>query len=155
MTVRRFSLIGLVVGAILCAAAAPADLETRAKKLESKPMAPCCMTNTVDVHESGASFEIRREIREMLADGKSEQEILDRYVDEYGPQILSMPVAEGFSLLPYLFPLIFVVLSGWFLIVAIRRWRAAEPAETPSAQAPPPADGVYAERLRRELEQLD
>jgi len=130
------------------------DLEATAKKIEGKLMSPCCMMNTVDVHESGASYTIRREIREMLAAGKSEAEILDHYVAQHGPQILSMPEAKGFSLTPYLFPFVFLILAGAALAFALRKWRASEREGAPAA-APVAPTGPYAERLKRELERLD
>jgi cytochrome c-type biogenesis protein CcmH len=80
------------------------DIEAEAEKIEGKLMSPCCMTNTVAVHESGASYEIRREIRAMLADGRTEAEIIDFYIAKHGPQILAIPEAKGFSLATYLFP---------------------------------------------------
>jgi cytochrome c-type biogenesis protein CcmH/NrfF len=134
--------------------AAAENLEAEARELEAKLMSPCCMTNTVAVHESGASAEMRREIREMLAAGQSEREILDHYVERYGPQILAMPEARGFSLVPYLFPLVFVILAGGALAVAVRRWRAAVPTEVPPTEPPLPS-GSYAERLKQELEKLE
>jgi cytochrome c-type biogenesis protein CcmH len=131
-----------------------ADLESQAKQIEGKLMAPCCMTNTVDVHESGIAHQMRREIREMLADGRGEREILDHFVAQHGPQILAVPRAQGFSLTTYLFPLLFLVLAGIGLIFVLRRWRATEPDVSPESQDAEPT-GPYAERLKRELERLD
>jgi cytochrome c-type biogenesis protein CcmH len=139
---------------LVAASAAAADLEAEAKRIEEKLMAPCCMTNTVAVHESGVSYEMRRQIREMLAAGRSEAEILDFYVEEHGPQILAIPEARGFSLTAYLFPVVFLVLAGVGLAIALRRWRASDREGEPAAGTPAPS-GPYAERLKRELDRLD
>jgi cytochrome c-type biogenesis protein CcmH len=144
-------LVGLLLGP---AALATEDIEARAKKLEGMLMSPCCMSNTVAVHESGASDRMRGEIRTLLAEGRTEQEILDLYVERHGEQILAMPKAEGFSLTAYLFPLIFFVAAGAGLVVVFRRWRKTDRREEPAAAAPVPA-GPYAERLQRELENFD
>jgi cytochrome c-type biogenesis protein CcmH len=134
--------------------AAATDIEAEAEKIEGKLMSPCCMTNTVAVHESGASYEMRREIREMLAEGRTEAEILDFYVEKHGPQILAIPEAKGFSLAPYLFPLVFLLLAGGGLAVAFRKWRRTDRDVEPTT-VPPAPTGPYAERLKRELERLD
>ncbi len=130
------------------------DLETEAKNIESMLMSPCCMTNTVAVHESGMSHQMRAEIREMLAAGRTEREIIDHYVGVHGPQILAMPAAEGFSLTPYLFPFLALLLACVALGLAMRRWRKADRVSTPSVTPPLPS-GPYADRLQRELDRLD
>jgi cytochrome c-type biogenesis protein CcmH len=144
----------LLLLALAAAIAAPPDLESAAKAIERKLMAPCCMTNTVDVHESPVAHQMRREIREMLAEGRSEAEILDVYVERYGTQVLAVPRARGFSLMTYLFPLVFVVLVGIGLFFMLRRWRASE-SEDETEEVPPEPTGPYAERLKRELERFD
>lgn len=135
-------------------AAAGADIEERAKKLENMLMAPCCMTNTVAVHESGISHQMRSEIREMLAAGKNEREILDFYVARYGDQVLAMPEAKGFGLTPYLFPTLFVVIGSAFLILVFRQWHR-KPAPEPAPAEQVAVAGPWAERLRKELKKLD
>jgi cytochrome c-type biogenesis protein CcmH len=153
ITSRYALFLGLALLPAMTIAAAT-DLETEAKGIESRLMSPCCMTNTVDVHESGKSNEMRREIREFLAAGKTEREILDLYVEQYGLQILSIPDAKGFSLVPYLFPVVFVILGAAVLLIAMRRWRGALDSEAAAPAVGPPI-GPYAERLKRDLEELD
>ena len=151
----RLTAIGFLCVLLLSVSPAPgADLEDQAKRIEGKLMSPCCMTNTVDVHESGASYEIRREIREMLGEGRSESEILDHYVAEHGPQILAVPRAKGFSATAYLFPILFLILTVGGLTLAMRRWRATDRDAAPEPAQPAP-DEAYAERLKRDLEELD
>jgi len=130
------------------------DLESRAEKLENMLMSPCCMTNTVAMHESGTSQQMRLEIRDMLADDWTERKILDFYVERYGPQVLSMPEARGFNLMPYLFPLLFLVVGSAFLLVVFRRWRGRPTAEPAPANEPAVA-GPWADRLKKELDKLD
>jgi len=131
------------------------DLETRAGRLEERLMSPCCMANTVAVHESPASHRMRLEIRQMLGQGMSDREILGRYVEQHGPQILSIPDARGFNLMAYFFPLVFLVLVGAAMAVVVRRWSRKTATDADSAPVEqPPEDGAYAERLKRELEQF-
>ena len=66
------------------AAADPQALEREAKLLEAKLMAPCCWAQQVSLHQSPAADEIKQNIRRLLAEGKTSQQILDTYVAEYG-----------------------------------------------------------------------
>ena len=143
----------ILAGSLALATAPAADLEERAEVLEGRLMSPCCMTNTVAVHESGASYRMRAEIREMLAAGKTDREILDHYVAEYGPQILSIPDARGFNLTAYLFPIGFLMAGAAVLWFAMRRWKGPPQAATKTSFPPP--DSEYVRRLNRELRQLD
>lgn len=145
----------LLAGMLLAAAppaVPPADLEAQAKAIENKLMAPCCMSNTVAVHESGIAHQMRREIRESLAAGRSEREILDGYVEQYGEQILALPRASGFNLTAYLLPMGLLFAGAGALALALRRWRATPAAAAAPLPAPPDAAG--AARLREELRRL-
>ena len=58
-------------------AATPEEIEAQARKLEQQFMAPCCGANILAMHDSGSAQAMKREIREMLAAGKTRTEIVD------------------------------------------------------------------------------
>jgi len=137
------------------AAADPQAVEREAKQLEAKLMAPCCWAQQVSLHQSPAADEIKQNIRRLLAEGKTSDQILDIYVAEYGDRILSEPPARGFSRLIYVAPWIFLVGSVGLVVVVIRRLRAVgpAPARTEKVAAPPSDD--EAERIDEELRNMD
>ncbi len=140
---------------LLAATAARADeLEERARELEGKLMAPCCWTQPVSKHYSGAADEIRRGVRQMLSEGKTQQEIIDFYVAKHGERILAMPEARGFNLLAFVLPGVFLLLGGWATAVIVRRWNRGKSKAEPSE---PVADAGarYAERLEQELRERE
>ena len=69
MMVALLMLVGLTV------AASPdqAVVEREAKQIERMLIAPCCWTQPVSKHFSGAAAEIRQGIRQMLSEGKTRQ----------------------------------------------------------------------------------
>jgi cytochrome c-type biogenesis protein CcmH len=143
----------VVLVALVGLGAAWADVETSARNLENELMSPCCMTNTVAEHYSGASSQMKTEIRQMLAEGKTEQEVLDFYVAQHGPQILSVPPAKGFNLTAYLVPMAMLVLGATVLVFVVRKWRDHGRAEP--VTAPAKLDPDYVERVRKELADRD
>jgi cytochrome c-type biogenesis protein CcmH len=133
------------------------DIEKTAKRLEGKIMAPCCMANPVSDHYSGAAEDARAEIRALLRQGKTEDEILAVFVARHGELILAMPRPEGFNLAAYALPSVVFVLAGVAVVLMLRAWKARQPepvaAEVAAAAA---EDGdEYAERLRKELDEFD
>lgn len=151
-TIAAVSVVWLA-GLALVPAAEP-DLEARARKIDGRLMAPCCMANTVAEHNSGPSFEMRREIREMLAAGKSEQEILDHYVAVHGDLILAAPPSRGFNLVAYLLPVLLLLVGVVSMLVVVRRWSRAPAPELPTPDLAP-LDPEDAERLRRAVQEYD
>jgi cytochrome c-type biogenesis protein CcmH len=137
------------------AAADPQALEREAKQLEARLMAPCCWAQQVSLHQSPAADEIKQNIRVLLAQGKTPEQILDTYVAEYGDRILSEPPARGFSRLIYVAPWVFLFGSVGLVVMVIRRLRAVNPAlaKVEKAAAPPSED--EAERIDEELRNLD
>jgi cytochrome c-type biogenesis protein CcmH/NrfF len=61
------------------------------RNIEARLMAPCCYTQTIDVHESDIAQQMRSEVTEMVMEGKSEPEIITYYKTEYGESILAVP----------------------------------------------------------------
>jgi cytochrome c-type biogenesis protein CcmH len=137
------------------AAADPQAVEREAKQLEAKLMAPCCWAQQVSLHQSPAADDIRKNIRRLLSEGKTSQQILDVYVAEYGDRILSEPPARGFSRLLYVAPWVFLVGSVGLVVVVIRRLRAVSPAPAAAEKAAAPPDDDEAERIDEELRNLD
>jgi len=138
------------------AARAPQAIEQQAKTLETMIIAPCCWSQQVSVHSSPASDEIKTNIRKLLADGKTQQQILDAYVAEYGDRILAEPPARGFSGLLYVLPWIFIAGSIGLVVVVVRRLRTPGPAfAAASGVNAAPMNEDEAERLDDELRKLD
>ena len=90
----------------------------------------------------------------MLADGKSEAEIKQHFVDYYGARVLSEPPRTGFNWLVYVVPPI-VIVAGVFVL-----FRAFGPGARPSETGKPArtkkrcalhADDEYIARMEEEL----
>lgn len=94
-------------------------------------MAPCCFTQTIDQHESEAAQQMRAELRAWLAEGLSDEQVLDRYVARYGARILAVPPSQGFNRLLYWMP--YLVTLVLFIGVCVTLWVWYRRAHSPGA----------------------
>ena len=95
------------------------DLEREAQAIDKMIMCPVCPAETIDQAQVEISFQMRAVIREMLAEGRSREEILEYFVDRYGADILAAPPKSGANLLAWILPVAGVVagLAVLFLII--------------------------------------
>ena len=82
-------------------------------------MCPVCPAETIDQAQVEYSKQMRRVVREMLAQGRSQGEILDFFAERYGPQVLAAPPKSGLSLLAWIVPVVavFAVIAGGLLVI--------------------------------------
>ena len=107
--------------------------------------------------QCGFAVPVREEIAAKLADGVSDDDIVQSLVDEYGEKVLSSPTHTGFNLLAWYMPYVAVLVGGALVFFVMRKWKKPDP--------PPPAEGAVADsdqhsqadraELARELEELD
>jgi cytochrome c-type biogenesis protein CcmH len=105
--------------------------ESRAQELEGRLKCPVCRTQSVRESTSFMALEMRTRIRELIAAGKSDREVLEYFVERYGDYILLEPRKRGFGISAYVLPLL-AVLVGAALIVG---WLSARRAPVTRAPA--------------------
>jgi cytochrome c-type biogenesis protein CcmH len=125
-------------------------LKAEAREIENLIIAPCCWRQPVSIHPSPASDEIKKDIRAMLTDGLGREEILDKYVAQYGERILAKPPSRGFGRLAYLLPLIFLVAGAAVALLVMRRLRAGQPVGETSRKRQR-VSSKYSAQLEKEL----
>ena len=72
------------------------DLERRAQRLDRTLICPLCPSETIDQSQVLLAAQMRAQVRERLAEGWSEEEIRQYFVDRYGERVLAAPPREGF-----------------------------------------------------------
>ena len=53
-------------------------------------------------------------IRSLIAEGLTKEEIKDRLVDQYGPEVLAIPGDDGFDLAAWIVPGAAIVVAAWW-----------------------------------------
>lgn len=141
----------------------PSDDEVNA--IARQLYCPVCENTPLDVCPTTACHQWRELIRQMLAEGKSEAEIKQYFVDYYGARVLSEPPRTGINWLVYIVPPVAFLAGATLLFLAFRTWKrtAKEPSmENTDSFVPgsePKAgkgssttlDGDYVARLEEEL----
>jgi cytochrome c-type biogenesis protein CcmH len=138
----------------------PTALESEAKQIETLLIAPCCWRQPISDHQSEIATEMKAEIRRMLEEGKSRQDILDSYVNQYGARILSIPPQQGFNRMSFLMPMFFAVLGLAVVGGLLRKWRRqpTERASSGTDESKLPSSNVsddVARRIQKELDEMD
>lgn len=141
----------LITAAVIAQGSTPSDDEVNA--IAKDLFCPVCENTPLDVCPTDACKEWREEIRGMLADGKTEAEIKQHFVDYYGARVLSEPPRTGLNWLLYVVPPIIIVAGIFVLFRAFRAW--SQPAEmvayADEEDAIPPSDDEYIARMEEEL----
>ncbi len=83
---------------------------------------PVCESTPLDVCPTEACRDWREQIRTMLSEGKSEDEILQYFTDQYGDKVRSTPPATGLNWLVYLLPPTIILIGAVFLFRALKEW---------------------------------
>ena len=147
--------IGLILAMAFAAPMRDRTLEEKAREIDGNLMSPCCWSGLVSRHDSQVAREIRQQTRQMLAAGKSEQEILDYYVSLYGERILASPRPRGFNLLVWILPCLLSVAGIAFLVLLLRYWTRRKPAMAEAGSAGSPLDESLQVRIDQELRDFE
>ena len=129
---------------------------TQASELEQRLLAPCCWTQTLDVHDSELASALRKEIRLRLERGEVAAAIEGDFARRFGERVRAVPKGrDPRTTVPTVVGLL--MLSTFFaLFMMVRRGRAraavrgAEPQHAESAEA-----DAYDAELAEELARMD
>ena len=152
-----FVLSTLTVATVSAQGSTPTDDEVNA--IAKQLYCPVCENTPLDVCPTQACKEWREEIRGMLADGRSEAEIKQHFVDYYGARVLAEPPRTGFNWLVYVVPPIAIVAGIFVLFRALRAWSqvstSSPQGKTAAAidqnDASSASDDEYIARMEEEL----
>jgi cytochrome c-type biogenesis protein CcmH/NrfF len=144
-------LAAVVIAALAFApAAGAAQPKTTLPAIEQQVMCPICGT-LLELANSPQADRERAFIRRLIARGKSEQQIKDALVAQYGQTVLATPPASGFDLSAYLVPAIAVAAAALAIGLGVWRWRRQSRRGPPSGPAGPRLKESESERLDTDL----
>ena len=152
MMLRRLLPLLPLVLALLAPAALGAAPRASLTDIEDEVMCLECGT-ALNVSNSAVADQEREFIAELIAQGKSKQQVKAALVEEYGPRVLAEPSDDGFELTAWLVPLLAAAAALGLVAFTAGRWRRARPT---AADAGDPALDLDDERrLDAELTAFD
>ncbi len=125
-----------------------AALERRTEEVASLMRCPVCQGLSVADSPTDSALAMKREVREMVAAGYSEEQILGYFERSYGEFIRLAPKATGFNLLVWIAPVLGVLVGALLIAARIRSTRSA--GGEARAKIDPELE-PYLERVRREV----
>ena len=115
---------------------------------------PVCPNTPLDVCETKACEDWRAQIRDQLAEGWTDQQIIDYFVAQYGERVLAEPQRKGFTSLVWFLPFIAVLVGLAVVYEILRNWRKQKPVLAAAGPAPNIPEAVR-QRIERELQEMD
>ena len=106
------------------------ETEIRIRNLEEKLRCLVCQNQTLADSSATLAADLRKQVRDQIAAGKSDAQVIEYLVQRYGDFVLYDPPFKATTLLLWLGPFVLLAAAGMVLVMTLRRRRRApdEPA---------------------------
>ncbi len=100
--------------------AADPALEARMLRVTSELRCLVCQNQTIADSHADLAVDLRREVRELLREGKSDREIIDYMTARYGDFVLYRPPFKATTVLLWLGPALMLAIGAIVLLAVLR-----------------------------------
>ena len=151
---RKLGIILLLVALLFFS---PARANAQTVSDVSKQLICQCGCNMVLLNCSHAECTSREAmttlIKQKLAQGQSEEQIIQFFVAQYGEQVLASPTKRGFNLTAWVLPFAAILAGGGVVYIALKGWvRRGKIRQTNAVTKAEEVSEEYRHRLKKELE---
>lgn len=128
-------------------------------RVASKLNCPTCQSLNLEDCRTQTCDQWRDNIKDLLAQGYTEQEVLDWHIARFGVEVLQEPPKAGAGLLAWLLPAVGLLAGSTWLFFVIKRWsKNADPIPTEVGNGAVPDnagfDDEYLQRIEQDLKDL-
>ncbi len=127
----------------------PEQLETAAQAISETSMSPFCPGRTISSCPSPQARDLRGQIHTWLSQGYSEEAVRNQLLLIYGEDVRGTPQSEGFGLVGWTMPAVFVLLSVALLFLKLRRMKSEKRPPEQAIALDADAERRVDEALRR------
>jgi cytochrome c-type biogenesis protein CcmH len=103
------------------------EMDKRVSALANELRCLVCQNQTLADSNAPLAVDLRNQIREQLAAGKSEQDVMDFMVARYGDFVLYRPPLKLTTIALWIGPFVFLACGIWLLMRRLARRRVPEP----------------------------
>lgn len=97
------------------------ELQARYEKIIAEVRCLKCQNQTIKDSNAFLASDLRREIRRLLEEGKTDNEVYDFLVARYGDFALYRPRTSGRTLILWIAPMLFLLIGTFLLWRVVRR----------------------------------
>ena len=95
--------------------------EALVREIAAKLRCPVCQSENILDSQSGTAREMIVMLREQLAQGRTEAEIVDYFRSRYGDYVLLSPPVSGFGGIIWIVPPVLLLMAGAAYLLLVRR----------------------------------
>jgi len=106
-------------------------LSSEARAIAEKLACPVCEGESIAESHSDVAVNMRRRVQEMVGQGYTEAQILDRFVEDFGVGVLREPPKEGIGLGVWVVPPLMLLGGVGILALVLRAWRRQQSRTLP------------------------
>ena len=130
---------------------APTPSDDQVNQIAHQLYCPVCANTPLDVCPTDACRQWRDLIRQQLAQGWTEDQIKQYFVQQYGARVLAEPPRTGINWLIYILPPLIILAGAFILFPALRAWTKPVSASAAFGSNKDAAEDEYVARLEEEL----
>ncbi|RIL03507.1 MAG: hypothetical protein DCC75_12875 [Proteobacteria bacterium] len=120
--------------------------EQAANEIFSELLSPFCPGRALGDCPSTKATELKEDVRTMLKDGQTKEQVLAELFERFGDEISALPPASGFGLWAWLAPGIFLLIGGLIW------WAWLKGASSSSGVIAPPTSGSPSDEIMQRIE---
>ncbi|HEV7921677.1 MAG TPA: cytochrome c-type biogenesis protein CcmH [Thermoanaerobaculia bacterium] len=135
-----------IVGPPAARPLAGAELDKRTAEIAQLLRCPVCQGLAIGDSPSIMAMNMKEQVRELLARGYSQEQILKYFEQSYGQFVLLKPKFQGVNALVWILPLAALLLGLGLILMKMNK------LERPPPAAAAPADDPYLARVRELVE---
>ncbi len=129
----------------------PTPSDNQVNQIAHQLYCPVCANTPLDVCPTDACRQWRDLIRQQLAQGWTEDQIKQYFVQQYGVRVLAEPPETGINGLIYILPPLIILAGAFILFRALRMWTKPISASAVSGSNEDAFKDEYVARLEEEL----
>ena len=96
----------LMVGCSFSSVTEISEVERRSTSINKMLMCPVCPGESIDQSQNDLAINMKRIVKEQIAEGKTDKQILNYFVQRYGVLVLMEPPRNGLGILVWTVPLV-------------------------------------------------
>lgn len=149
---RRAGFAALLLAlTLITAAQGDAVSDNDVNRVAQKMYCPVCENIPLDECQTLACVEWKEEIRRQLAEGQSEQEVIESFVRRFGDQVVGIPQDPILRALTVIVPVLSALLAIALGIFTFTRFGRHRRLSMPLEQQPTADEEQYRQRLEDDL----